>query len=208
MNIKVWIKYMEGYLPSPKCRKLRFKECESIEKVTINEITINDTKLRYKVDDREIREYQNKLYSKVHFYNNLFYCGIDDRNNDNNTIIGRLKHSFIAYSTYFGFNNEDTKERMIEKAQRDANKYIFINNELWEITSKPSYNLLTFGCGNNHAGIGTSLDVVYTDRNNGRRFEADEYEKAIEKALSVALNRGDTDSIEFIKSCPKIKIYN
>ena len=28
MKIKTWIKYEEGYIP-PRCRKMRYKECEA-----------------------------------------------------------------------------------------------------------------------------------------------------------------------------------
>lgn len=92
MKINAWIKYTEGYLPSPRHRKLRYKECESIEEVTIEEITKNQTKLKYKIGSKEIIEYNNKLYSKVNMHSNLFYCGNDERNQDNETILGRLKH--------------------------------------------------------------------------------------------------------------------
>lgn len=30
MKIKTWIKYEESYLP-PRCRKLRYRECEDFE---------------------------------------------------------------------------------------------------------------------------------------------------------------------------------
>jgi len=207
MEIKTRIKFMEGYLPTKRHRKLRYKECESIEEVIIEEITKEQTKLKFKVENAEIREYNGKLYSKVNMRQNLFYCGNSNRNEDNETIIGRLKYSFIGYSSYFGFEPEDRKEKMLDNAQRDANSYILIDSELWEITNTPSYNLLTFGFGNNHADIGTSLHVVYTTYNNGIRFDANEREKAITEALKTALNRRDTDSLGQIKSCPTIEIY-
>ena len=93
---------------------------------------------------------------------NLFYCGNDKRNADNDTIIGRLKHSFIGYSKYFGFNPDDTKEKMLQKAQEDASKYLLIDGELWEVTNKPHYKITTFGLGNNLSGIGVFLDVEYS----------------------------------------------
>lgn len=207
MRIKTWIKFTEGYLPTPRHKKLRYKECESIEEVTINEISINQTRLKYKVEGVEIREYKDKLYKKVIMNPNLFYCGNDERNKDNDTIIGRLKHSFIGYSSYFGFNPEDTKEKMLEKAQQEANKYLLIDGELWETTNKPYYKLTTFGMGNNHAGIGTSLSVDYSEFNNGTKFEADEKELAFNEALKTAIIRGDTNSIDYIKNCPVIEIF-
>lgn len=207
MKINAWIKYTEGYLPTTRHRKLRYKECESIEDVVIEEITKNQTEIKYKIGDTEIIGYNKRLYSKVNMYSNLFYCGKDERNKDNNTILGRLRHSFIGYSSYFGFDPEDTKEKMIEKAQQDADKYIFIDNELWEVTNKPYYRLTTFGVGNNHAGIGTSLSIDYNRFNHSTKYEASEREEALKDALETAINRGDTDSIEYIKNCPVIEIY-
>ena len=49
MKIKAWIKYTEGYLPTPRHRKLRYRECESFEDVIIDETTTNRTKLKYTV---------------------------------------------------------------------------------------------------------------------------------------------------------------
>lgn len=42
MKIKAWIKYTEGYLPTPRHRKLRYRECESFEDVIIDETTTNN----------------------------------------------------------------------------------------------------------------------------------------------------------------------
>lgn len=208
MKIKAWIKYTEGYLPTPRHRKLRYRECESFEDVIIDETTTNQTKLKYTVGEIEIREYKGKLYKKVIMHPNLFYCGSDKRNADNDTIIGRLKHSFIGYSKYFGFNPDDTKEKMLQKAQEDASKYLLIDGELWEVTDKPHYKITTFGLGNNLSGIGVSLDVEYSRINNDENcFEPEDKGLAFAKAINTAIKRGDTDSIEYIKKCPVIEIY-
>lgn len=208
MELKIFIKYTEGYLPTPRHRKLRYSNHESFETVSIKEISRTQTVLKFKVKDKEIVEYENCLYSKVLMTNNLFYCGNSPENEDNESILGRLKHSFIGYSTFFGFEPEDTRENMIKKAQSEADNYILIDGELWEKDYEPCYGLLTFGLGNNHAGIGTSLSVVceniYT---TCRTFKANERDFAIKKAIEVALDRGDTDSVEFIKKCPVIEIY-
>lgn len=37
MKIKTWIKYEEGYLP-PRCRKLRYRECEEYVNVNLKEV--------------------------------------------------------------------------------------------------------------------------------------------------------------------------
>ena len=41
MKIKTWIKYEESYLP-PKCRKLRYNECEEHVGVNLKEETLSN----------------------------------------------------------------------------------------------------------------------------------------------------------------------
>lgn len=208
MNIKIWTKYQEGYLPTKRHRKMRYRTIESKEEeVVIKEITRKQTKLKYKVGNADIVEYNNILYSKVKMHRNLFYVGNDERNKDNETILGRLKHSFIGYSTFFGFKPKDTKEEIMKKAQREADKYIFIDGELWEVTNEPYYRLTTFGTGSNDVRIGVSLTVDYSKLNHSRKFKPSERNLAIKSALELAVKRGDTDSIEHIKSCPVIEVF-
>ena len=41
MKIRTWIKYEESYLP-PRCRKLRYKECEEHVDINLREIRIEE----------------------------------------------------------------------------------------------------------------------------------------------------------------------
>ena len=210
MKIKTWIKYTEGYLPTPRHRKLRYKELEDFVDIELREVSKNDTELAYIIDStKEIIRYDGLLYRKI-TEKEPFYRGNSERNSDNETVLGRLKHSFVAYSTYFGFGEDDTREKMIAKAQSNMDRYILIGNDIWVVTEKPIYEILTFGMGNNHAGIGTSLHVRYGYNSNVREdccFDAKDRDKAIEVALEVAINRGDTNSIEYIKDAPMITEY-
>lgn len=208
MKIKTWLKFTEGYLPSPRHRKLRYRECEAYDFVHVKEVERDNTEVAFSVGETEFILYKTYLYTKVSGVN-AFYCGEDKRNPDNETMLGRLIFSFSAFSWYFGFKPEDTREAMLAKAQQDADRYIIIGSEVWEITNEPMYVIHVFGLGNNHAGIGTSLSVTtFYNQNLSNRayFNANDREKAIKKALDTAIGRGDTDSLDFIKSCPEIVV--
>ena len=81
---------------------------------------------------------------------------------------------------------------------------------LYRETEEPLYCIYTFGLGHNHAGIGTSLSVVWFYNENISKkayFSALEFEKAKESAIQTALRRGDTNSIEYIEKSIPIKVY-
>ena len=46
MKIKTWIKYEESYLP-PRCRKLRYKECEEYVQINLSETTMDSLQLAF-----------------------------------------------------------------------------------------------------------------------------------------------------------------
>lgn len=72
MNIKTWIKYEESYLP-PRCRKLRYRECEDHIDVKLREVKIEEMQLAFEDNSYEgagkIYSYRNKLWSKVKMLN-------------------------------------------------------------------------------------------------------------------------------------------
>ncbi len=208
MKIKTWLKYTEGYLPSPRHRKMRYNECESYDYVNIEEIEKGKTKVAFSVGGDDYILYKDQLYTKVGGVN-AFYCGNNEKNPDNETMLGRLIFSFSAFSWFFGFDAESTKEAMLGKAQLKADRYIIIDSDVWEINGEPMYVIHVFGLGGNHAGIGTSLSVTtfYNGNiSNSAYFNANEREKAIKEALDTAAGRKDTDSFDLIKQCPEIVV--
>ena len=55
MKIKTWIKYEESYLP-PRCRKLRYRECEDYINVNLKEVDRNELKLAFEDNSFEGKE--------------------------------------------------------------------------------------------------------------------------------------------------------
>ena len=59
MLINTCIKYMEGYFPTKRCRKLRFRECKELLDLELKEVCFADIKKRYKAEGRLYIEYNN-----------------------------------------------------------------------------------------------------------------------------------------------------
>jgi hypothetical protein len=197
MKIKTWIKYMEAYLPTPRCRKNRYKEMEEYIDIELKEISINEVKPAFKVDEMIYYLYNEELFIKAN-KNSISNFDIENP-------LENLKYCNEHCSSYFGFNDDDSREKMINKANERIKRLLLIDNELYVKTYEPAYTVHTFGLGNNHAGIVTSLSIVnVTDLSLGYYFDAYDREKAIEHALQVAINRGDTHSIDCIKNASEI----
>ena len=214
MKIKVWTKYNVSYLP-PRCRKLRYREEEEYMYVNIKEVKKEELIPAFDTGFI-IYSYNKKLWRKASERDT--HC-VDDENTM--TALEALIKDCVTCSTYFGrynYANGDISEADREdrtavrkRLLKDMREYIIVNNELYIQTTEPLYCIYTFGLGHNHAGIGTSLSIDYHYNSNiskERYFNALEFDKALNKALEIAINRGDTDSIRYIKALEPIKVYD
>lgn len=99
MNIKTWIKYEESYLP-PRCRKLRYRECEDHIDVKLREVKIEEMQLAFEDNSYEgagkIYSYRNKLWSKVKMLNSSIIEELDIK-----TPLDYLKWHSNNCSTFF-----------------------------------------------------------------------------------------------------------
>ena len=206
MKIKTWIKYMEGYLPTPRCRKLRYKECEDFIDVELKEVTINDVKLALRINS-DYSNYHNNYY----LYNDNLYVKCKSRDigcyDEIIDPIENLKYCNEHCSSYFDFKEYDGRQNMIEKAQNDIKKYLLIDDVLYRTIPEPVYALYCFGVGNNHSSTSLLIsDSEIYKWNCGSYFNALDREKAVDYAINVAIRRGDTNSIEGIKNTPVIEV--
>lgn len=202
MKIKTWIKYTEGYLPTERSRKLRYKECEEFVDLELKEVSKMDLTLSLIVGE------SHEIYS----YNDILYSIASSKSVSNFEIadaFNNLKYCHENCSSYFGFKETDTKEKMISKATKDLEKYLLVDGVLYIRTPEPMYKICTFGLADNHGG--TSLSVVYgynSNSSHGRYFNALDRGKAIKSALEVAKFRGDTESISSIENAVNIEVLN
>lgn len=200
MKIKTWIKYEESYLP-PKCRKLRYRECEDFINVTLKEVEPTELQLAFEdnsyLGKGKIYFYRGKLWYKQE----MWYGAAE---HDCNTALEWLIWCYEHCSTFFksGFDREyhgeDTsREAVIKSAKNSIKNNILVNGELYAATPEPRYVVNTFGASNNDGGTGMFCEYHYNP--NVSYFPATEGEAAVAYANNVAQKRGDTNDIGTFK---------
>lgn len=207
MKIKTWIKYEESYLP-PKCRKLRYRECEDFVDVELKEVNSNDLQLAFEDNSYEgkgkIYFYKGKLYAKTKFRKDNWHKDIEEREGITiETALDSLMWCNEHCSTYFRFAfdreyyAEDTSRKsVIKEAKDDMKKYILVDGELYTQSAEPRYVINTFGLGHNHGGTGMFCEYHYNPNiRKDNYFSALQGDKAVAYANKIATNRGDTKDI-------------
>ncbi len=73
MKLQVKYKYKEGYLPTKRHRKLRYRDVEDEIEITITEATEQEAPIalrvhKYDNTTQDYRFYNNKLWTKLYWY--------------------------------------------------------------------------------------------------------------------------------------------
>ncbi len=92
--------------------------------------------------------------------------------------------------------NDDNREAVIEFIKETASNIRIHNDVLMRKTSEPVYQTITFGMGDNHGS--TDLSITNVDEyglTNKDWFGAHELKQAIKHTESVAIQRGDDESV-------------
>lgn len=197
------IKYQEGYLPTKRHRKLRYKTIEEVISVEVKEINKDLAPIAFKVDDCEYRLYNDNLYRRA---DDIMYCSGETEYLKGN-VIEQFKYSFLNHSFFYGFKEDETKEVMLDKVNNYLNRFVIIDDTVWRITNEPRYVIHVFGLGNNHGGTSLSVTDYYNENISNRAyFNANERKKAVNRALDIAIGRGDTKYVDGIKNSPTIEV--
>lgn len=205
MKIKTWIKYEESYVP-PRCRKLRYRECEDYINVNLKEVAPDEMRLAFEDNSYsgkgKIYYYKGKLWSKVKMPNTNILDDLDERGNEIKNALDYLIYCNSHCSSYFFFSwdreagMDTSRESVISIAKSGMKKYILVDGELYEQTAEPRYVINTFGLGHNHGGTGMFVEYHYNPNiRNDNYFSALDGKKAVEYANSVAAGRGDTNDV-------------
>lgn len=206
MKIKTWIKYEESYLP-PRCRKLRYKECEEFVQVTLREAKRSDLQLAFEDTSYfgagKIYFYRGKLWAQA-----KLRCTSWAEEHGLQNPLDELIYSHEHCSTYFrsDFDREhrgwDTsREAVIKEARKDMGRYLLVDGALFERTSEPRYCIYTFGLGHNHGGTALSVDYRYNHNiSRSAYYSALDGTAAVEAANRTALGRGDTEDVGKFKA--------
>lgn len=220
-NIEFW--NMEKYLPTKRCRNLKQSYVKNNMNVDIKELTetefpvafiIHDYQSvyenaksyddfdgngEYKMFSEEMRTYNGKLFKPVRVSHGAAIS-------TNFEPLDYIKQRIQDYAPYWKGGEDFTeksivKESDVEKCKETissrADNYVIFDGKVWETCGEPMYNVTTFGLGHNHGGTGFFIQYDYNPNiSNKNYFNALEREKAIAYGKQVALNRGDTNSID------------
>ena len=220
-DIKFW--YEQKYLPSKRHRKERTRMVEDVYTVEVKEVTKQEFPIafivhdyqsvyenaktyddfngngEYKMFSEEIRTYDEKLYTPVRVTHGAAISTIFES-------LDYIKKRITNYAPYWKGGQEFTEDSIIKSDNKKevvndiierAAEYIIYDGKVWSECGEPMYNITTFGLGHNHGGTGFFINYYYNGNiSNKNYFNALEREKAIAYGKQIALNRGDTNSVE------------
>lgn len=205
MKIKTWIKFEVPYLP-PRCRKMRYRDCEEFVDITLREASKKDMVLAYEDKSYEgkgkIYRYKGKLWAKA----KLTHLAKEERFGGKiKTALDWLVYCNEHCTTYFYWSYDKDRSRagMVKKAKKNMANWLLVDGVLYEkLNGKPEYHIMTFGV----SGDGTGLFVSYPARRDcGWHFPADKGAEAVAKAKEIAIGRRDFDCAKTFK--PYIVCY-
>lgn len=196
MELKVKYNYKEGYLPTPRCRKLRFRTTEDEVRINIKEITEQQAPIAFIVTDLDMGtgEFTKKI--EYRFYNNKLWAKVNwrDKHCNKEGLLPLSELRWYIRGVYDYWNHD--KEKVIESYLDDAKDYLIIDGIVYEVIGEPRYVINTFGLGHNHGGTGMFVENHYNSNISKKRyFTALQREEAIKEANRIASNRGDTNDV-------------
>lgn len=214
---------MERYLPTKRHRVLRTRYVENNIDVEIKELLPHEFPIAFIVHDyqsvyknaknyqdftghgefrmfsEEIRTYNRKLYKPVRVTHGAAISLIFES-------LDFIKDEISLPKPYDLFGEDFTNESIIkedntpvckEEILENAKKYVIFDGKVWKTCGEPMYTITTFGLGHNHGGTGFFIQYNYSPNiRNDNYFNALEREDAISYGKRIALERGDTKSIE------------
>jgi len=222
--------YSEGYLPTPRCRKLRYRDAagETSAEVTLLTEPDKDAPVAFRFPEwrltqamgkeyygdekdrvsKEIRLFGGKLYERDHngnhFCHGQGWYNLDDFTRD-------FQYFQRRYSYELG-KCPDTLEEYQEAIRLHAESVILMHHGdgvfgVWIECGEPRYVYNTFGLGHNHGGTGLFIEQHFNPNiPNTHYFSALERDRAIEAAVDAAMRRGDDQSVEGIRTREEIEV--
>lgn len=199
MKIKTLIEYDEGYLPTPRHRKLRYNRIEEFVYDNLAETTMENLKLAFEDNsydgEGKIYLFRKKLWRKARVRD---ICCDDE---------GKFKTPLEAFIYWRAISSEffprewrdgehPDKKKMLKAVRNETKTFLLVDGELYTQTTEPRYVVMTFGLGHNHGG--TALMVTHHYNPNIRKtayFNALQGDEAIAYANEKANTRGDTNDV-------------
>ena len=161
-------------------------------------------KCDFRMFAEEIRTYRGNLYAPIRITHGV---AISTAFEDKSYIIHNLeglarKNWYNANEKDFSENSiviEDNKKAICQMLRKSAKQYIYCDGKFWKICGEPRYVINTFGLGHNHGGTGFFIEYSYNPNISSKNyFNALQRDEAIAYGKSVAIGRGDTESVDGI----------
>ncbi len=200
-RILLGIRYQEGYLPSPRHRKLRYRDVKEDLFLRIRTIQKTDARVAFTLSDfshkekhqTEVLLYNGRLYQRCwrHLTEQEHQAGLDGY------AIERLEDIYREFSTYDRrAHGDETRKELIARLRAKARRYLLIGRDVWTVCGEPRYEIITFGLGHNHGGTGLFVENSYNPNiSKTRYFSALDGDKAVAEFNRIAAARGDTESV-------------
>lgn len=169
-------------------------------------------KCDFRMFAEEIRTYKGKLYTPVRITHGAAISTIFE---DVNYVIDNLewmtrKNWYCDDGKEFSESSvivEDNKKEICQMLRKSAKKYIYFDGKFWSVCGEPRYNITTFGLGHNHGGTGFFIEYGYNPNISKKNyFNALQRDEAIAYGKSVALGRGDTESVDRLGKYDNIEV--
>ena len=200
-KIPINAKYREAYLPTPRCRKLRYRDARALVLVKIRTIDRTDARLAFELSDychksqhqTQILCYKGKLYIRCwrHHTNEELKSG-----RDGYAVLYADKHHLNSPC-----NASLDLEGVKDYYKKESSRFLYIKTddnkvEVWERCGEPRYLVNTFGLGHNHGETGLFVETFYNNNiSNENYFPATKGKEAVAYANAIASGRGDTKDI-------------
>lgn len=205
MKITVEFTYWEGYLPTKRHKKLKWREALAETDVNVPEVDSDTAPVVFKVKDFimhasgyevfDVRQYNGRLYRLA--YKHDYYANAPHEPYPVNEMVSKISR---RHKLYYGNGPADRSKEQAENDIRDfASRFLVVNGEVFHICGEPIYGIYTYGLGHNHGGTSLSVDFSYNGNISANRyFTALQKDDAIAEARRIASARGDTDSLDRI----------
>lgn len=213
MKVDLNIRYTEMVTP-PRCRKPRPEDGETTISVNIKEVPEERAPVAFVVKEydhqlREVRLVSGKLYRQYQVpqyqeekrdRKTPLWINSNSKSINWQWLIGDSAAIYCSSSDLHYWNYGSLKDN-IYRARNLAKEYIIVNGNVYILTGEPYYSVTCFGLGNNHGGTG--LFVKWSKINCKTVFGYTPLDKgaAINSAIEIAENRGDSKDIERLRAC-------
>lgn len=194
MEIQTKFEFWEGFLPTSRCRKLRYRKAKAATIVTVSEVTETEAPVAFRVTEYDIHS-GGPATTPYRLWHGRFWrprmwneevCGAE----------GALPTEELQHVVSRSCRTFQSTEEAAKALSATASAYLVVDGTVYIETGEPRYVVMTFGLGHNHGGTAIFVETGYNfNISHDRYFTALDRDKALAAARRIAGNRGDTEDL-------------